>query len=61
VKGGDGAKYDAIPMLASSCPGWICYAEKTSPGSLPYISTAKSAQQVMGTIIKKVGNDGVDC
>ncbi|KAK4759709.1 hypothetical protein SAY87_022840 [Trapa incisa] len=42
-----------LPMLASSCPGWICYAEKTL-GSfiLPYISSVKSPQQAMGTIIK---------
>ena len=32
-------------MLASACPGWVCYAEKTH-GSfiLPYISTTKSPQ-----------------
>ncbi|KAJ7306103.1 hypothetical protein JRQ81_010469 [Phrynocephalus forsythii] len=40
-------------MLASACPGWICYAEKTH-GSfiIPYISTAKSPQQVMGSLVK---------
>ncbi|XP_013381963.1 cytosolic Fe-S cluster assembly factor narfl isoform X2 [Lingula anatina] len=43
----------AIPMLASACPGWICYAEKTH-GSyiLPYISTTKSPQQIMGSLVK---------
>ncbi|KAK3886746.1 hypothetical protein Pcinc_009122 [Petrolisthes cinctipes] len=43
----------AIPMLASTCPGWICYAEKTH-GSyiLPYISSTKSPQQVMGSLVK---------
>ncbi|KAH3758541.1 cytosolic Fe-S cluster assembly factor Nar1 [Pelomyxa schiedti] len=41
-----------LPMLASSCPGWICYAEKTHPECLPNISTAKSPQAVMGTLIK---------
>lgn len=43
------------PILTSSCPGWICYAEKTH-GSwiLPYISNIKSAQQVMGSIVKEV-------
>jgi iron only hydrogenase large subunit-like protein len=42
-----------LPMLASSCPGWICYAEKTH-GSyiLPYISTTKSPQQIMGSLVK---------
>ncbi|XP_069762904.1 cytosolic Fe-S cluster assembly factor narfl isoform X2 [Narcine bancroftii] len=42
-----------LPMLASACPGWICYAEKTH-GSyiIPYISTTKSPQQVMGSLVK---------
>ncbi|KAI9013048.1 iron hydrogenase [Gaertneriomyces semiglobifer] len=41
-----------LPMLASSCPGWICYAEKTHPNLLPYISTTKSPQQTLGTLVK---------
>uniref|UniRef100_A0A1D1YCI5 Cytosolic Fe-S cluster assembly factor narfl n=1 Tax=Anthurium amnicola TaxID=1678845 RepID=A0A1D1YCI5_9ARAE len=43
----------SIPMLASACPGWICYAEKTL-GSyiLPYISSVKSPQQAIGAAIK---------
>ena len=43
---------DALPMLASACPGWICYAEKTHSEMLPFISRTKSPQQVMGTIVK---------
>ncbi|KAJ3109424.1 hypothetical protein HDU97_006669 [Phlyctochytrium planicorne] len=41
-----------LPMLASACPGWICYAEKTHPDLLPFISTVKSPQQVMGYLVK---------
>ncbi|CAG8709236.1 7586_t:CDS:2 [Dentiscutata erythropus] len=41
-----------LPMLASSCPGWICYAEKTHGFVLPYVSKAKSPQQIMGSIVK---------
>jgi iron only hydrogenase large subunit-like protein len=44
--------YTALPMLASACPGWVCYAEKTQPSALPYISTAKSPQQTMGSLLK---------
>jgi iron only hydrogenase large subunit-like protein len=43
-----------LPMLASACPGWVCYAEKTHGNFvLPYISTSKSPQAVMGTLIKQ--------
>jgi iron only hydrogenase large subunit-like protein len=43
----------SFPLLASACPGWICYAEKTHGELLPYISNVKSPQQVMGTLVKE--------
>ncbi|XP_054614921.1 cytosolic Fe-S cluster assembly factor narfl [Dunckerocampus dactyliophorus] len=43
----------ALPMLTSACPGWICYAEKThGEFVLPYISTTRSPQQMMGSLVK---------
>ncbi|XP_053527754.1 cytosolic iron-sulfur assembly component 3 isoform X2 [Artibeus jamaicensis] len=43
----------ALPVLTSACPGWICYAEKTHGSAIiPYISTARSPQQVMGSLVK---------
>lgn len=42
------------PILASACPGWICYAEKTHPHVLPHISRLKSPQALTGTLIKSV-------
>ena len=44
----------ALPMLASQCPGWVCYAEKTQPQSLPFISHTKSPQQIIGAILKSL-------
>ncbi|KAJ9595515.1 hypothetical protein L9F63_013280 [Diploptera punctata] len=50
-EGGD--KNKSLPMLASSCPGWVCYAEKTHGNLvLPYIATTKSPQQIMGSLVK---------
>ncbi|XP_060748332.1 cytosolic Fe-S cluster assembly factor narfl isoform X1 [Tachysurus vachellii] len=44
----------ALPLLTSACPGWICYAEKTHGDFiLPYISTTRSPQQVMGSLVKR--------
>jgi len=40
------------PILSSSCPGWICYAEKTHPHVLPHLSRVKSPQALMGTLLK---------
>ncbi|KXN90594.1 Cytosolic Fe-S cluster assembly factor NAR1 [Leucoagaricus sp. SymC.cos] len=42
-----------LPMLASACPGWICYAEKAHSEMLPFIARTKSPQQVTGTLVKK--------
>lgn len=42
------------PVLTSSCPGWICYAEKTHPHVLPHLSRVKSPQALMGTLLKTV-------
>lgn len=42
------------PILASACPGWICYAEKTHPHVLPHISRLKSPQALAGTLIKSI-------
>ena len=46
-------KPTSFPLLASACPGWICYAEKTHGKLLPFISAVKSPQQVMGSLVKK--------
>ncbi|KAK4193308.1 cytosolic Fe-S cluster assembly factor NAR1 [Podospora australis] len=52
-QGGKGStKAPAKPILTSSCPGWVCYAEKTHPYVLPYISKVKSPQALMGTLVK---------
>ncbi|TNM97341.1 hypothetical protein fugu_015497 [Takifugu bimaculatus] len=43
----------SLPMMTSACPGWICYAEKTHGDFvLPYISTTRSPQQMMGSLVK---------
>ncbi|XP_073538594.1 nuclear prelamin A recognition factor [Phyllobates terribilis] len=43
----------AFPMFASACPGWVQYAERVL-GDLvtPHICTAKSPQQIMGSLVK---------
>lgn len=41
-------------MFASQCPGWICYAEKSQPQSIPYISSTKSPQQIFGRVVREI-------
>ena len=41
------------PLISSACPGWVCYAEKTHGNwILPHISKVRSAQQIMGSLVK---------
>jgi len=50
-----------FPMLASACPGWIAYSESTHGDYvLPYISTTKSPQQIMGTLVKRYFTRKID-
>jgi cytosolic iron-sulfur assembly component 3 len=41
-----------LPVISASCPGWICYAEKTHHAVLPYLSGIRSPQQIMGSLVK---------
>lgn len=41
-----------LPMFTSCCPGWINLVEKSYPRLLPHLSTCKSPQGMMGTLIK---------
>lgn len=41
-----------LPMITSCCPGWIKYAEHFYPDMLDNISTCKSPQQMLGSVIK---------
>ncbi|KAM4055125.1 cytosolic Fe-S cluster assembly factor nar1 [Hirsutella rhossiliensis] len=47
-----GASTPSRPVLAASCPGWVCYAEKTHPHVLPHLSRVKSPQALAGTLLK---------
>lgn len=41
-----------LPMLSSSCPGFVCLVEKTVPLVVPLLSSAKSPMAVAGTLLK---------
>ena len=47
-----GAGKKSLPMFTSCSPGWVKYLEHFYPEFIPNLSTAKSPQQMFGTIIK---------
>ncbi|OCF39088.1 cytosolic Fe-S cluster assembly factor NAR1 [Kwoniella heveanensis CBS 569] len=48
----DKGKASEMPMLASACPGWVCYAEKAQGDLLPLLSAARSSQGIVGALAK---------
>jgi len=42
------------PVVTSSCPGFVCYVEKTAPAVIPHLSTAKSPMACSGTLVKHI-------
>ena len=46
-------------LMASACPGWTCYVEKTQPELVPYLSRAKSPQAMMGAWLERRYGDAV--
>ncbi|MDP2812076.1 MAG: [Fe-Fe] hydrogenase large subunit C-terminal domain-containing protein, partial [bacterium] len=41
-----------LPMFTSCCPGWVKYAEFYRPDILPYLTTVRSPEIIMGGLIK---------
>ena len=41
-----------LPMITSCCPGWVSFCETFAPNELPHLSSAKSPQQMFGSVIK---------
>lgn len=41
-----------FPLITSSCPAWIHYAEQYFPELLPHISPLRSPQQLAGSLIR---------
>ena len=47
-----GVKNVSLPLLTSCCPAWVNYMEQHHSELLPHLSTARSPQQMFGSIAK---------
>ncbi|MFN3283037.1 MAG: [Fe-Fe] hydrogenase large subunit C-terminal domain-containing protein [Pseudothermotoga sp.] len=47
-------KREKLPLLTSCCPAWVKYVEQFYPKYVENLSTVKSPQQALGTIVKKI-------
>lgn len=43
-----------LPIITSCCPAWVRYAEYHFPEMLPHLSTCRSPQQMLGSVVKQV-------
>ena len=46
-------KSENLPMFTSCCPGWVKFAENKYPELVKNISTCKSPQQMLGTVLRE--------
>lgn len=46
------ASKGVMPQFTSCCPGWVNFVEKRYPEIIPYLSTCKSPQMMMGATVK---------
>lgn len=46
------AKKGVMPQFTSCCPGWVNFVERRYPEMIPYLSSCKSPQQMMGATVK---------
>lgn len=47
------ANGEKLPQFTSCCPGWVKFVEQFYPQLLPNLSTCKSPQQMLGSLIKE--------
>nr|AAR04931.1 iron-hydrogenase HydA2 [Chlamydomonas reinhardtii] len=43
---------EPLPMFTSCCPGWVAMMEKSYPELIPFVSSCKSPQMMMGAMVK---------
>ncbi|MEI6695082.1 MAG: [FeFe] hydrogenase, group A [Bacteroidota bacterium] len=48
-----------LPMFSSCCPAWVKYLEQTHPELIENLSSTKSPQQIMGSLIKGYYADSI--
>ncbi|KAI9033422.1 iron hydrogenase [Hyaloraphidium curvatum] len=48
----DGRRGGPLPILAASCPGFVCYLETTHPAYLPHLSSVRSPVSSLASLLK---------
>jgi len=41
-----------LPMFTTCCPSWYMFAERLYPGLIPHLSTVKSPQAILASVVK---------
>ncbi|HQN71513.1 MAG TPA: [FeFe] hydrogenase, group A, partial [Smithella sp.] len=50
-----GGHIGPLPQFTSCCPAWVRFVETKYPALIPHLSSAKSPQQMAGTVAKTYG------
>ncbi len=49
---GVGPHHGRLPQFTSCCPAWVHFVERRYPDMIPYLSSCKSPQMMMGSVVK---------
>lgn len=52
-------KHKLLPMFTTCCPSWYMFVEKLYPELIPYLSTVKSPQAILASIVKTYFRDSI--
>ncbi|OPY84914.1 MAG: Periplasmic (Fe) hydrogenase large subunit [Smithella sp. PtaU1.Bin162] len=52
-----GGEIGPLPQFTSCCPAWVRFVETRYPTLIPHLSSAKSPQQMAGTVAKTYGTN----
>ncbi len=52
-------KHKLLPMFTTCCPSWYMFIEKMYPEIIPYLSTVKSPQAILASVVKTYFRDSI--
>lgn len=52
-------KHKLLPMFTTCCPSWYMFIEKLYPEIIPYLSTVKSPQAILASLVKTYFRDSI--
>jgi NADH-quinone oxidoreductase subunit G len=53
-------KHKLLPMFTTCCPSWYMFVERMYPSLIPYLSTVKSPQAILASVVKTYFRESIN-